>query len=40
MSAGIEKGQFGLVYGHKFMMWVAVYFKREIQSNDSVWPNR
>ena len=31
MGAGIEKGQIGLVYGHKIMIEIVVYFQQEIQ---------
>ena len=34
MSAGIDKGQFGLVYGHKILTKIGVYFKQKFQSNN------
>ena len=37
---GAGKGQFGLDFDHNIMTEVGVYFKYEIQSNISPWPNR
>ena len=30
MGSGTEKGLLGLVYGHKIMMEIGIYFKQEI----------
>ena len=32
--------QFGFGYGHKVMMEVGIYFKKEIQSNILLWPKK
>ena len=40
MSAGTEKGQFGLGYLHKFMMKAGVHFRHKIHSSNLVLLNK